>query len=195
MATYFKGTTPLPSTPFVGGSSLKTTMLGGESLQNGFTLGQEVGGGIVYKIFGGGVSAMVFAPEFWSAPGPISTFAWETGFCSSGTNFPASSTDGQSNTFDLWNASIPPCNFQAGFEAYEQLNVTGSTFRGESRWYIPASEELQEISDSGYYTMGNKVLSSTGASNPNRGVYLENGILAQTSGTEQDYRLILVRRI
>ena len=205
MATYFIGGKQVFATPSIGGRELQRTYQGSDVLTNPFRVGQDVGYGYVYKVLDGGAGAMVASKQFYIGyPGPISTFQWTNGFC--GCVHPTSTTDGLANTQALYNASSTlagQCNFQAGYYVWEELYVTGSVFpddsTGQRGWYIPAEDELQEVYDSGAtstYSYG-KVLSSTGTCiSTTRGRYLNfnDGTWAATTNTEQDYRLILVRR-
>ena len=203
MATFFQGNKQVYATPAVGGRELLRTYKGYDVLTNPFRVGQDVGYGFVYKVLDSGSSAMVAAPAFYySNTLSISVFQWSNGFC--GCLHPTSTTDGLGNTQALYEASsilAGECNFQAGYTVWEDLYVTGSTYYDQRGWYIPAEDELQEVFDSGAtstYSYG-KVLSSTGVclTSTTRGRYLNfnDGTWAATTGTEQDYRLILVRRV
>jgi len=201
MATFYKGNTPIPATPNVGGAAVERTMLGANALINGFEVGQDLGYGIVYKSFGGG-SAMVVAKYDYNRDQVANNlYAWVN---TSGCGVDALSSNGFENMVTLYNASTGGCNFEVGSDIYDDLYITGSLYSGSSGWYPPSENELQEVYDSEVikYTHtsgdGGYYFSSTSATDNSKGRMLsfQTGTWADSGNPGADEaRIRLVKRI
>jgi len=205
MATFYKGNTPLPAAPSVGGSTIERAMLGANALINGFEVGQDLGFGIVYKSFGGG-SAMVVAKNDLTIRVSVPyLYSW-VNVDGCGVNAP-SLTDGFANMVTLHDASNPEgsnCIFNVGYAPYEELYVTGSLYEGTTGWYVPAKNELQEVYDSEVikytYTSGDggRYFSSTSGAQLSKGQMLAfgDGTWSDSAGiSSNEARIRLVKRV
>jgi hypothetical protein len=205
MATFYKGNTPIPATPSVGGSTIERTMLGANALINGFEVGQDLGYGIVYKSFGGGSAMVVAKNDLTIGVIPPNLYSWvNQGGC--GVNAD-SLTDGFANMLILYNASSivgGECSYRVGYDPYEELYVTGSLYEGTTGWYVPAKNELQEVYDSEVikytYTSGDggRYFSSTSATDNSKGQMLAfgDGTWSDSAGvSSEEARIRLIKRV
>lgn len=205
MATFYRGNTPIPATPNVGGAAVERTMLGANALINGFEVGQDLGFGIVYKSFGGGSAMVVAKNDLTIGVSSPYLYSWVN---QDGCGVDADSlTDGFANMLILHTASSilgGECMYEVGYDPYEELYVTGSLYEGTTGWYVPAKNELQEVYDSEVikytYTSGDggRYFSSTSATDNSKGQMLSfnDGTWSDSAGSSaNEARIRLIKRV
>ena len=115
MATFYIGNAPLLTPAKVGTGAPERVYKGSTAIANRPRVGDDLGYGYVYKVDDNGQAMVVSNADYTGSIGSPYLYQWSNGFCSIS---PAESlTDGQQNTYDLWNASseeASTCNFQLG---------------------------------------------------------------------------------